>query len=191
MSKRIEFLLNDRLLQGTTDFITGEEIPPNQDYIKLLNEKQIQEYSEEARKKHFEATDDFAPMPEAAQETAASEESEVDAPVNEQGEPIRPPRDKQPSMKKAEPRMKRADSNNKTPHGMEERSFIETATGSDAVDGVITPEDIPDELRYYRDMFFAPLPGPDEAASKAGAENVEKTSLLRIYEKNGHPLGAL
>ena len=48
-----------------------------------------------------------------------------------------------------------------------------------------------DELRYYRDMFFAPLPGPDEAASKAGAENVEKTSLLRIYEKNGHPLGAL
>ncbi len=48
-----------------------------------------------------------------------------------------------------------------------------------------------DELRYYRDMFFAPLPGPDETASKAGAENVEKTSLLRIYEKNGHPLGAL
>jgi hypothetical protein len=68
--KRIEFLLNDRLLKGTTDFITGEEIPPNQDYIKLLNEKQILEYSEEARKKFFEQADELAPMPEAKKDNA-------------------------------------------------------------------------------------------------------------------------
>ena len=103
VSKRIEFLLNDRLLKGTTDFITGEQIPPNQDYINLLNEKQILEYSEEARKKFFEVADDYAPMPEteAAAETAASKEAppaEDIAPVAEQYEAIRPPREKQPRL---------------------------------------------------------------------------------------------
>ncbi|RBP99855.1 oligoribonuclease [Bifidobacterium xylocopae] len=45
-----------------------------------------------------------------------------------------------------------------------------------------------DELRYYRDMFFVPAPGPDAAAAKAGAGQVERTSLLRSYEAEGRPV---
>ncbi|KFJ08346.1 oligoribonuclease [Bifidobacterium tsurumiense] len=46
-----------------------------------------------------------------------------------------------------------------------------------------------DELRYYRDMFFVPAPGPDEEEAKRGAEHIEATSLLRTYEANGNPQG--
>ena len=45
-----------------------------------------------------------------------------------------------------------------------------------------------DELRYYRSMFFLPAPGPDGAQSKAGAEQIEQTSLLRHYEESGDPV---
>ena len=62
VSKRIEFLLNDRLMNGYQDFEFGLGIPPNQDYVNLLNEKQIQEYNDEARKKFFEVADDYAPV---------------------------------------------------------------------------------------------------------------------------------
>lgn len=47
-SKRIEFILDERLRSGYRDFFTGERIPPNQDYINLLTEKQITEYNDEA-----------------------------------------------------------------------------------------------------------------------------------------------
>lgn len=62
VSKRIEFLLNDRLMNGYQDFEYGIDIPPNQDYVNLLNEKQIIEYNEEARQKFFEVADDYAPV---------------------------------------------------------------------------------------------------------------------------------
>jgi oligoribonuclease len=45
-----------------------------------------------------------------------------------------------------------------------------------------------DELRYYREMFFIPEPGPDGIAAKAGAEHIEETSLLREYERRGEAL---
>ena len=47
-SKRIEFILNDRLMDGYTDFTSGEQIPANTDYRNLIMEKQINEYSREA-----------------------------------------------------------------------------------------------------------------------------------------------
>lgn len=47
-SKRIEFILNDRLMDGYTDFSSGEQIPANTDYRNLILEKQINEYSREA-----------------------------------------------------------------------------------------------------------------------------------------------
>ena len=86
VAKRLEFILNDRLKQGYTDFRTGMEIPANRDYVNLLNEKQIAEYSDEARQRYFEASDqlappmeeDIAPVAEAQQETTQAEE---DAPV--------------------------------------------------------------------------------------------------------------
>ena len=48
VSKRIEFALDEMLREGYTDFYYGEEIPPNQDYINLLRDKEITEYSDEA-----------------------------------------------------------------------------------------------------------------------------------------------
>ena len=48
ISKRIEFLLDERLRTGYTDFWFGDKIPPNQEYINLLNEKQVTEYSDES-----------------------------------------------------------------------------------------------------------------------------------------------
>lgn len=48
ISKRIEFALNDRLKDGYTDFMSGEDVPANQDYVNLLMDKQINTYSDEA-----------------------------------------------------------------------------------------------------------------------------------------------
>lgn len=45
-----------------------------------------------------------------------------------------------------------------------------------------------DELRYYRAMCFVPSPGPDAATAAAGAAQVEATSLLRVYEREGDPI---
>lgn len=60
-SKRIEFMLNDRLKDGFKD-VFGYQNPPNQDYINLLNEKQITEYSEEAFNSYMESLNAFAPV---------------------------------------------------------------------------------------------------------------------------------
>ena len=90
VSKRIEFLLNDRLRKGYTDFNTGMDIPANQDYIKLLNEKQITEYNEKAFNtlvadenvppiaEESTATEDIAPMAEepVAEEPVAEPEEQ-------------------------------------------------------------------------------------------------------------------
>ncbi len=87
-SKRIEFILNDRLLKGYTDFTFGYDVPPNQDYINLLNEKQIIEYSDEARAKFFEVADEYAPPMEdiapiapIAENTA--QEPKIDKPIED------------------------------------------------------------------------------------------------------------
>ena len=48
VSKRIEFVLNDRLMQGHNDFYSNERVPASQEYIDLINEKQITQYSREA-----------------------------------------------------------------------------------------------------------------------------------------------
>lgn len=61
VSKRIEFILNDRLMNGYTDFFYGYDVPPNQDYINLINEKQITEYSKEAFEAFMANADEYAP----------------------------------------------------------------------------------------------------------------------------------
>lgn len=69
-SKRIEFLLNDRLLKGYRDMDTGDEYPPNEGYVRLLQDKEILEYSEEARARFFENADAYAPPVEEADDIA-------------------------------------------------------------------------------------------------------------------------
>jgi hypothetical protein len=104
VSKRIEFLLNDRLLNGYVDHEVGIEIPPDQGYVELLREKEITEYNEEAYKRLFEdeslvpPADDIAPMHsiEAPQRTVPSE-APIKAPVNE---PMKPSGDSAPKRVK-------------------------------------------------------------------------------------------
>lgn len=58
VSKRIEFMLDERLREGYTTS-DGIPIPANEDYISFLNEKQVTEYNKEA----FNAiTDEDVPM---------------------------------------------------------------------------------------------------------------------------------
>ena len=40
VSKRIEFVINDRLMNGYTDFYTGEKVPGNAEYLALLRNQQ-------------------------------------------------------------------------------------------------------------------------------------------------------
>lgn len=70
ISKRLEFMIDERLREGYTDFASGYEIPSNQEYINLLNEKQITEYSDEAYNSYLESL-------------AYAEAPEVEAPVDE------------------------------------------------------------------------------------------------------------
>lgn len=162
-AKKIEFVLNDRLLNGYQDWVFGMDIPPNQDYVNLINEKQIMTYADEARQQAFAPdnafTDEMAPSFSDPEEYYASVMQEDVAPVAESAqttpdkayEAIRPPREnKEPSMKQAEPRMKRVDPEQAHKGGEKERSWYETSTGSEAVDGLVTPDDIPDEVRYYK-----------------------------------------
>ena len=152
ISKRIEFILNDRLADGYTDFRTGMGIPANQEYINLLNEKQITDYSREAWDNFVATADQYAPP--AEEDMGPVVES---APIKEEYEAIRPPKRGQrrgveapdeigPVAEGVEygDKLVRVDS----PYGTE-RSWYGTSTRSKAVDGAFTPDDIPNELRYY------------------------------------------
>ncbi len=82
-AKKIEFILNDRLMNGYN--AEGVQVPPDQDYLNLLNEKQIIEYNDEARKKFFEVADEYAPPEDIA-------------PVAEKYEAMKPKQSKEPSL---------------------------------------------------------------------------------------------
>ncbi len=150
-AKKIEFIINDRLMNGYNQY--GADVPANEGYINLLNEKQILEYSEEARAKFFEAADEYAPPEDIAPVTektaanAAKVIAEDIAPVAEQYEAIKPQKERK---KASEPKMKRVDAEEAKRGGEKERSWYETSTGSEAVDGAVTPDDIPDDVRYYK-----------------------------------------
>ena len=63
VSKRIEFMLHDRLVNGYTG-VWGEQIPPNQEYIDFLQDREISEYSREAFDSFMETADMYAPVGE-------------------------------------------------------------------------------------------------------------------------------
>ena len=67
VSKRLEFLINDRLLKGYTT-VEGYQIPPNQEYVNFLKAKQITEYTEEAYKEWQKSLDNVEPPTEAIEE---------------------------------------------------------------------------------------------------------------------------
>ena len=69
-AKKIEFMLNRRLLHGYESFYTKKRVPPNEAYLDLLYEKQINEYSEEAFAKLMENADQYAPAAPAKEDIA-------------------------------------------------------------------------------------------------------------------------
>lgn len=82
VSKRIEFLLDERLREGYKHFIYGDEIPPNQGYINLLTEKHITEYNDEAFNTWASTLTDadvqaIAPEPENVEAPKAPEVAKV------------------------------------------------------------------------------------------------------------------
>ena len=130
--KRIEFVINDRLMNGYTTS-GGVEVPANQEYRNLIKEKGVLAGREEAFgqliKDADKTTEDIAPI----------------APIAEKYETIKP----KPETTSG-PSMKRADNPSNAPSGMEERRWVGTSTSSEAVDGIVTPDDIPDDVRYYQ-----------------------------------------
>lgn len=62
ISKRIEFVINDRLMNGYTDFYSGERVPGNAEYLNLLRSQQ-------------QAEDNGQPVPEGMKGTGAAEQN--------------------------------------------------------------------------------------------------------------------
>lgn len=60
-SKRIEFLLNDRLMDGYTDWQSNEFVPPNQEYRNMILEKQINAYSKEEFEEYLKNAERYTP----------------------------------------------------------------------------------------------------------------------------------
>ena len=70
-AKRIELVLSDRLINGYTDFLTGDKIPPNQEYINTLDHMQRLEASEGNFDSLMEIADDIAPKTDSRQDLKA------------------------------------------------------------------------------------------------------------------------
>ena len=86
-SKRIEFVLNDRLRDGYQDWGTGIEIPPDEGYLNLLREKEITEYNEEAFKRLAETADDSI-IPPVVEDIAPITETATEAPFPDEVAPM-------------------------------------------------------------------------------------------------------
>ena len=100
VSKRIEFMLHDRLVNGYTG-VWGEPMPANQAYINFLQEREVNEYSSEAFNSFMETADQYVPEDIAPAKAPAPVKTVTEkAPVKETYEAIKP---------QEEPKMVRVD----------------------------------------------------------------------------------
>lgn len=107
-AKKIEFMLNDRLLHGYKDYYTNRMVSPNQEYINLLNQIQTVEYSPESFDNLVAHADEYAPFVE---DIAPVVEAPVaEKPVKEAYEAIKPKQSKEPRMARATPEEQARDS---------------------------------------------------------------------------------
>ena len=148
ISKRIEFLIDERLREGYKDFMSNERMPANQDYINLLNEKQITEYNDEAFSNWVQTLKDEDIPP--VQETIPPIQEDI-APIQEGYEAIEPEPQKLEGEEEqwARNKMQRAD---KPPRedGLKERRWAETSTESSVVDRRILPKDLDQNAITYQ-----------------------------------------
>ena len=148
ISKRIEFMIDERLREGYKDFMSNERMPANQDYINLLNEKQITEYNDEAFSNWVQTLKDEDIPP--VQETIPPIQEDI-APIQEGYEAIEPEPQKLEGEEEqwARNKMQRAD---KPPRedGLKERRWAETSTESSVVDRRILPKDLDQNAITYQ-----------------------------------------
>ena len=143
ISKRIEFMIDERLREGHTDFETGMEIPANEDYINLLTNKQITEYSDEAYNQWVKSLSD----------TFVNEDPLEDIAPTRQYEAIEPKPKENPDYTEQEQewannKMARADRPRKN-DGKTQRRWVETSTESEVVNREILPDDLDQSAIYY------------------------------------------
>lgn len=125
VSKRIEFMLDERLREGYTTS-DGYPIPPNEDYINFLNEKQVTEYNKEA----FNAlTDADVPLEQATMN--------VEPELKVSGRVI--PQE-----------TKTAQNGNIEAAEGKQRKWIGTSTESEVVNREILPDDLDQSKIFYQ-----------------------------------------
>lgn len=129
VSKRIEFMLDERLREGYTTS-DGIPIPANKDYVNFLWEKQVTEYNKEA----FNAiTDEDIPMYEKIE----PRESSVSQKTTQGNESIP---------------MKRITAQNQNTEATEgkQRKWVKTSTESEVVNREILPDDLDQDKIMYQ-----------------------------------------
>ena len=128
VSKRIEFMLDERLREGYTTS-DGIPIPPNQEYINFLNEKQITQYNKEA----FNAlTDEDIPLeitPEPQESATINQNTQSQQTI---------PMKKKPAQNQ----------NTDVPEG-KVRKWAKTSTESETIKGKILISDLDAEKIHY------------------------------------------
>lgn len=84
ISKRIEFKLDERLRYGHDNFMGDDKAQPNQEYINLLNDKQVTEYSDESFNSWVGSLkEDIAPVEENVEQNLYSMEDTKNNEINE------------------------------------------------------------------------------------------------------------
>lgn len=137
-AKKIEFEINDRLLNGYND---GQyDIPADQEYINLLNAKQNAVQTEEANKQlsatdeHVPPVGDIAPVIDSADAETAPTETEAEIAPTKEYEAIDA---EEESTEEGERKGKR-------------RKFVKSSIESDAVDGHLLQEDLDQNKIFYQ-----------------------------------------
>ena len=128
-------------------------------------------------------TEDYAPMTEADAEAMRSESfgslSDADVPSGEYA-PVANAPVKQTTAKRA----KRVDAEEAHRGGEKERSWYETSTTSEAVNNMITPDDIPNDVRYYQvKSNKKTLAAANAMLEKNGYENSKQYFKARMEAK--------
>lgn len=75
VAKRIEFILDDNLRNGYTDWQTGMKIPPNQDYLNMLAEQEWNEYYDNIQEQY--PLEPYTPVEENVPDYYSIEDEDV------------------------------------------------------------------------------------------------------------------
>lgn len=156
VAKRIEFLIDEKLRNGYTDFFGNVEVPPNQEYLDLLADKQMNEYQDEAYNQYL----DSLAQEYASQEVAPVRQQyeAIEPAPRQQGEAIQPAPQEMDAQEQewANNKMARVkDPNSPTPHNVDvkQRRWVETSTESE----VVNREILPDDLELSK-IVYEPIP---------------------------------